>query len=512
MSEQVKGLGSGGWCYDTPSVTLPMNVFSDVLNVRFDDDSVQSITGETTHRNLPITADYGVHWRRPDQGYNIFGHDGVFYRVDAAGSQSLMLNSVAAQYAGSNWQDTYFNGGYAIVINNGKSTPLYCLYNDPVAGSSFQELPNWNYISGLTVYAAVVRSLNYSLVAANLTLTQGGTTTYAPGTIRVSVQAATGAIPTVWLPGLTTDTADEFELSSTSPVLDMMELRGNMFVYSQDSISVLTIGQTTRVSPYSKTYGILGTDCVCEFDGNHFVVDRNDIYVHNGSGAINSIADFRIKKYFFSNLNQSHIDKVNVIRDIRHKEIWICYPKGTATSCTEALIFQYKNNTWTKRALGNITYTFTGPANTSNSWQYGIDAVYLCTTGTQTLMTNDSYLMWNGSTLASYTSYAEKLKMNTGDVSGSSYINAIYPVFDRVPSGSTITIRVSGQNGYVDNADLSVDGSNRTTFLFDDSAQNSKRYKVDPRANGRLFNYRISAQGEWRLATLSVDAQQADRR
>lgn len=515
MAEQVKDLGQGGLNTDLPQMVTPMNVFTDCLNVRFDDNAVQTITGETTHRVVASTPNYGIHWRRPDQGYNIFAKDGSIVRLDAAGSSSTMFTSASPDYTNSDWQGTTFNGGFAIILNNGRTTPLYCLYNDPVAGTTFQPLPGWNYYSGLTVTAKVIRSLNYSLVAANLTITQGGVVTSAPGTLRVSVQAATGAIPYTWAPGSTADTADEFELSSTSPILDMAELRGNMFVYSQDSISMLNIGAVTRVSPYSKTYGILSTDCVTEFDGKHFVVDRNDIYMHSGSGSIQSLVDFKTKKYFFKNLNKSYIDKVHVIKHLYYKEIWVCYPKGASTVCTEALIYNYKNDTWTKRQLANVTYSFNGPANISNAWQYGTETVYFTTNSTQTLMADSGYLMWNGTTLASFLSWAEKKKINTGSLETTGVISSMYPVFDTVPVAADITIRVAGQNNYVEDIDLSVDGTGahaRDTFHFKPDTFKSQGYKVDPRVSGRVFNFRIESTGYWRLAANSFEIIPAGRR
>ena len=508
MAEQIKQLGDGGFNHDSPAMTLPMNTFTDVLNVRFYDNAVQTITGETTGRVIPFSPNFGLHWRRPDQGYNIFGKDGSFVRVDSAGNISNMLSSIDAQYTNSDWQFTYFNGGFAVVINNGKSTPLYCLYGSLSAGNTFQPLPNWNYIPGLQVTAKVIRSLNYSLIAANLTLTEGGVVTNAPGTIRISVQAPTGNIPQIWQPGLTTDTADEFELSSTSPILDMLDLRGNMFVYSSDSINVLTIGATTRVSPYSKSYGILNTDCVVEFDGKHFVVDRNDIYVHNGSGSIDSIADFRIKRYFFNNLNKAALDKVQVVKNPFYKEIWINYPKGSSVVCNESLIYNYKNNTWTKRTLPSVTWMFNGPSNYSNQYQYGNEVLYMTTNTTQTLVTDDNYLMWNGTALAPFESYVEKRKLNTGDTTGSSLISSVYSVFDEVLPDSNISIWVKGQNNYIDN----IVFDNTDLFIAKPSEINAQSYKIDPRVNGRVMNFRISSMSKWRMPLYAIDARPADRR
>jgi hypothetical protein len=507
MATPITDLGKGGLNTDLSPLIVPPNVFSDVLNVRFDDNAVQTITGEAAYRTVAIAPDYGIHWKRPDQSYNIFAKNGNIVRVDAAGNTSSMLTSSDSVYNNSDWQGTYFNGGFAIVLNNGATTPIYCLYGSASAGSSFQPLPGWNYISGLTVTAKVIRALNYSLVAANLTLTQSGITTYAPGTIRVSAQAPTGDIPQVWQPGVTTDTADEFELSSTSQVLDMLDLRGNMFIYSEDSINILSIGNITRVTPYSKSYGILNTDCVVEFDGQHFVVDRNDIYVHSGSGQIESIADFRIKKYFFSNLNKSYTNKVHVTRNPFYKEIWINYPKGSSTVCNEALIFNYKNNTWTKRTLPSVTYTFNAPQNVSNTFNYAKQELLFTTNSTQTLITDDDYLMYNGTTFAAYESYVSK-KINTGDLTTSSLINAIYPIFDKVSSSASISVKVLGQNNYID--EPSYTSSDVFTFLPNN--QKSQGYKVDPRVNGRVMNLYITSMDHWRMPSLAFDVRPADRR
>jgi len=507
MATPITDLGKGGLNTDLSPLIVPPNVFSDVLNVRFDDNAVQTITGEGAYRTVAITPDYGIHWKRPDQGYNIFAKNGFIVRVDAAGNSSSMFSSADAVYNNSDWQGTLFNGGFAVVVNNGQTTPLYCLYGSATAGSTFQPLPGWNYLAGLTVTARVIRSLNYSLVAANLTLTESGVTTYAPGTVRVSTQAPTGNIPQIWQPGATTDTADEFELSSTSQVLDMLDLRGSMFIYSEDSINILSIGNVSKVTPYSKSYGIINTDCVCEFDGSHFVVDRNDIYVHNGSGSIESIADFRIKKYFFSNLNKSYTNKVHVVRNPFYKEIWINYPKGNATTCTEALIFNYKNNTWTKRTLANVTYAFNAPQNVSNTFNYAKQELLFTTNSTQTLITNDAYLMYNGTTFVAYDSYVSK-KINTGDLTGSSIINSIYPIFDKVSGSASISIKVLGQNNYIDNPTY----TSADVFTFLPNNQKSQGYKVDPRVNGRVMNLYITSTDYWRLPTLAFDVRPADRR
>jgi len=513
-TKQIMELGRGGIIKDLPAVLLPDNAFSDGLNIRFDNESVETITGEIVSNTLnSFQADYGFHWNRPDQGYNIYLKDGNAIRVDSAKNQSsvIVLGS-GVDYNDSVWQSTYFNGGYAVVINNGRTTPKYMLYGDLNYSNTFAEIPGWNYFGGLEVTARVIKPLGYSLVAANLTINDNGTIINAPSTIRISVQAVTGRFPSTWEPGTTTDTADELEINCSSPILDMGELRGNMYIYSSDNIHVLSINTgISRVQPYAIGYGILNTNCFAEFDGKHFVVDKNDIYTHSGSGGIQSVADMRMRDYFFSNLNRDHSDKVFVKRNARNDEIWVCYPKGSSSLCNEALIYQYRNNTWSIRELPNVVSMFEAPVNESNLFSYSDNRLHMLLGNYKVLQADTGYEMWSGSDLVPYDSYIAREKLNSGDTLGSVYISGITPVFDNVPVDASINITVTGQNNYVSNADWS-NASGRDTLEFLPNDDSSQGYKVNPRTTGRLLNYKISSASYWRLALIGIDVAPADRR
>ena len=514
-TEQIRNLGQGGVIKDVPPMLLPENILTDARNVRFNNKSIRSILGESVYRTVTtFVPKQAIHWQRPDQGYDIYLSDNLGVRKDAAGNEAYVMNLVGAQYTNSKWDPITFNGGYAIVINNGKSTPLYMLYGNPTAGTTFQELPGWNYIAGLSVTAKVVRQLGYSLVAANLTLTEGATVTYAPSTIRISTQAATGAIPNTWLPGTTTDTADEFEINNTSPILDMAELRGNMYVYSSSNIHVLSINTgTSRVQPYAQGYGILTTGCVAEFEGQHFVVDKNDIYTHSGSGGIKSIAEDRIKNYFFANLNKAHYDKTFVKKNGLYKEIWVYYPKGTSTVCNEVLIYNYASDTWTIRDAANVLSGFIGPGLVSGAYNYSEENIYNIVSASSTVLQMDvGNSLWNPTAagLQPMTSYIVREKLNSGDTLGSNIITALTPMFDQVPVDASMSITVTGQNNYTKAADF-TNTSGRDTFLIEPQ-EDAQGYKVDPRVSGRVLNYKISGVAPWRLGVIGLEVVPHSRR
>ena len=509
MAEIIQGLGEGGVVADIPAVIAPINTFSDSLNMRFIDQAIETFTGEELYATVAIAPSFGIQWRRPDQTYNVFGKNGDFVRVDAAGSVASIFSSVDAKYSNSKWQSTYFNGGYAIVVNNGKSTPLYSLFGSLV--TNLQELPGWNWQPDVTISAKVIKSFGYSLVAANLTLDDGSTITYAPSTIRISVQAATGAIPDIWQPGLTTDTADEFEINSTSPILDMAELRGSLFVYTATEIHVIKIGQQTTRQSYSTSRGILNTNCVVEADNFHYVVDKNDIYRHSGGGGFEPVCEKRTRRKFFKELNDAHSDKVFVLHESEFKEIWICYPSGVATTCNKAMVINYRSGATYFRSIPNATDYFRGGKTNGTTFSNVADSTYFVNGSTQVLVTYDGFDMWDGTAFTPVQSYLERKKMSSGDVSGTTLISSLYPLVDAATN--SVSIRMVGQNSYTRDVNLSLnDPESSDLFVLDTTSDTSQNNKVDPRSNGRLINYRMFSSGYWRLAAMSFDAKPASRR
>ena len=518
-AKPIFDLGKGGVVKDTSPVGLPENVYTEIRNMRIRNNGIETVGGEAIYKTMTnLSPDYGIHWRRPDQGYNIFLEDGKAYRVDAAGNESAMLNSVDAKYTSSVWQSDVFNGGFAVFINNGKSTPLYALYNDPVAGSTFQEFPNWNYSPGYTVFAKVIRSLGYSLVAANFTINDGVTISYAPSTVRISVQAATGGFPETWLPGLTTDTADEFSINSTHPILDMAELRGNMFIYSQENIHMLSIrGGSANVVPYIKGRGIMNTNCVVEYDGNHLVVDTSDIYTHNGGGSAKSIAEGRVKDYFFANLNQTYADKVFVIKNSKFNEVWVCYPKGVNTECTEAMIYNYRSDAWTFRDLPSVRSMFNTYATTGSAYRYS-DPTILSNLTTTRVLTNESgtqFYSGSGTTLADFTAYVEREKMSSGDFLSNVQIDEMSLVIDKISaSDPTFDVTVTGSNSAMETVSFAnTSGRDKFEFKPKSATAFTQTYKVSPRKKGRFLNYKISETGgSWRISAIGIEVQKTDGR
>ena len=88
-TKQILNLGRAGIIKDIPSILLPENAFTDGRNVRFNNESVETITGEAMYQVIgtPSTIEYGMHWRKPSIGYNIYFKDGKIKDITDASDQ-----------------------------------------------------------------------------------------------------------------------------------------------------------------------------------------------------------------------------------------------------------------------------------------------------------------------------------------------------------------------------------------------------------------------------------------
>ena len=159
--------------------------------------------------------------------------------------------------------------------------------------------------------------------------------------------------------------ADANEVSvATGKIVQGLPVRGGSnapsgLFWSLDSlIRVSYIGgagtppQYWRYDLISSQSSILSSQSVIEYDGIYYWcgVDRFLLY----NGVVKEIDNKMNQNYFFDNLNYAEREKVWVTKVPRFGEIWWFYPRGTATECTDAVIYNVRENVWydTGVALG----------------------------------------------------------------------------------------------------------------------------------------------------------------
>jgi hypothetical protein len=130
----------------------------------------------------------------------------------------------------------------------------------------------------------------------------------------------------------------------------------------------------TSTSPYYWRYdtiatevSIMSSNAVTEMDGIFYWMGTDRFYIYNG--AVKVLPNDKNVNYLFDNLNFQQRQKVWATKVPRFNEIWWFYPKGTATECNDAIIYNVKDDIWydagmaegARRSCGYITEVFPRP-------------------------------------------------------------------------------------------------------------------------------------------------------
>jgi hypothetical protein len=166
---------------------------------------------------------------------------------------------------------------------------------------------------------------------------------------------------------------------STGKIVQGLPVRGGSnapsgLFWSLDSlVRVSYIGgagtppQYWRYDIISSQSSIMSSQSVIEYDGVYYWcgVDRFLLY----NGVVKEIPNDFNQNYFFDNLNYSQRQKVWVSKVPRYGEIWWFYPRGDATECTDAIIYNVRENVWydagealgARRSAGYFSQVFAHP-------------------------------------------------------------------------------------------------------------------------------------------------------
>ena len=124
----------------------------------------------------------------------------------------------------------------------------------------------------------------------------------------------------------------------------------------------------------SSQISIMSSNAVVEMDGIFFWMGVDRFYLYNGN--VKVLPNDKNVNYLFNNLNYEQRQKVWATKIPRYNEIWFFYPRGTATECTDAIIYNVKDQLWydagqavgARRSCGYTTELFPTPI--WAGWEY----------------------------------------------------------------------------------------------------------------------------------------------
>lgn len=97
---------------------------------------------------------------------------------------------------------------------------------------------------------------------------------------------------------------------------------------------------------------IISPQCVIDYDGVFFWCGVDRFLMFNG--VVREVPNQMNLNYFFDGINPKQKNKVFAFKVPRYGEVWWCYPRGEATECTHAVIYNVRENTWYDTELPNF--------------------------------------------------------------------------------------------------------------------------------------------------------------
>ena len=446
-----------GAVLDTDPHDVPVDVWTDSLNMRFSDNAAEKIGGEVEGAVTTAQATHLLFNGNHTDPYWLYFGDAIARVTNFTTDKDI---EGAALSSGINWDSSLFNT--FPICNNTLDVPQYW-DNDFATPGTLADLPAWtaNHL------CQSIRPFRSFLVAMNITVTGTGT---EPNRVLWSTSSDAGALPASWdITDPSTLAGDAYLTDDKGEIIDGAQLRDMFVIYKTHSTYLMRLigGQSVmRIDKVQVNSGLLAKNCIVEFKGKHFVVSDGDIVLFDGQN-IESIADKRVKDTIFNDIDSDNFDNTYVVRDDKHFEIWVCYPSTGQTYSDKAAIWNWKDNNWTFRELTNTRHIAPGVTNFASSptWDSLTTTTWDAYVGTWKAFSSNPTVDTLSSAVtlainvigdtydidgAAMTSKLEKVTMDLGDTDLIKIVKSVTPRIT-ANAGAKVYIRIGTQMNPDDN-------------------------------------------------------------
>jgi hypothetical protein len=485
-----------GLMVDVPANAIPQGGWSDSLNVRCKNGSVQGVNAfandivlHPTDNNIATGEAKAVCQFTPAGGSSLIlafivkgaNGNGSVILYDTGGSGNARWNDITNATAVNvfTFDDDYppqiFVFNELLIVNPGTDAPPQ-FTNATVGAGSLAPIPGWlNDSTGSPIISRILKPYNQRLIAMNIKEEHGAGTAddvYQPIDFLFSSHIAAIASLTAasWTASTTNTAGDAFLNATPGKILDGGQLGEHFIAYKTDSVVRVRETGDTNVLAIESIFeddGIYSTRCFANIgNSQHLVVGNYGIYVHDGQSEKQDIAKDLFQDTMFALVKAAERNRTFVFQQTRDKEVWLCLPStsNSSTGCDLAFVYNYESGKIHKRTLPGISDLFETELD-------GALKIYGTKSGT-TLQTLSNTVLESGG-------YFERINDNLTDNGKVKHINRI----EVNAVGSCLLALTGTQN-------LS-DSKTYTNVTFNPATG----HKVDMRTSGRYMNLKVTMNG-----------------
>lgn len=240
------------------------------------------------------------------------------------------------------------------------------------------------------------------------------------GLIRISGVNNVGAVPF------------EFNLG-TQKIVKGFPLRGSgtgpaVLMWALDSLirGTFTPGIATPFAfdIIARGITVMSSQGIIEMDGIYYWPGVDRFLMFNG--VVREMQNDMNQNFFFDNINFTHRQKCFGMKVPRYGELWWCYPRGNATECTHAVIYNVRENSW-----------YDTPLPDNDSANQGRTAGIFADVYKRPFMV-DNFVTPNGRTLWQHETAFDKIRLSSATAIQSFFETSEYNLLDTGQSTQSI--------------------------------------------------------------------------
>ena len=557
----IENVGAGGLVTDFKPYQLEPNQWSGGVNVEFTDGSIRKIEGyKEVMATCPIEPWHlGTYQEHDSDGKQ--ERDGFFWI--AFGMEEVYVYSKGTwhnitrqdedgnivpyrTYDGSSWKVA--QSGALFMATNGVDVPQIWPLDDENkidVNKPLEDMDSWvnhNTPGETDLNCQSLSGFKNHIIATSMERKVDGQAVQEKQNrmIKWSTQHGNYSEPFTWDVTEKNHDAGEYELLDTKgPIVDIMPMGEVFMVYKTDSVYMMNYVGTPWIFSF-KTLdpdsGIVAKGAVTEFPMGHFFVSFADCYINNGQNVL-PVLTGKVRDQMFNDINGDFYNRIFCVTQEHYNEVWACYPSAKSDYCDRAMVWNYKENTFSFRDLPNITDVKPGIAIVLSEAQKDEDGVVTWDNSdpdpsiplvpwssmTTALWGSMSYrnvvshlVMASPDTTQLFRdrigqmadvndmySYVERTGIDFGDPSAVKHLRAVWP---KIETFGTEPIMVyTGYQMATDNP-VTWDGP----YIFDPDKQS----KISTRTTGKFLGVRFETSKDmsWTITGLELEYEMAGRR